>query len=276
MTVKMFVVTHKKADIASLPGYIPILVGADLHPEIDNYDVKDNSGVNISSKNPNYCELTGIYWIWKNETSEIVGISHYRRFFTKNRLSSKSQYFFSTKDIEKILQKKRIIVPEPRHSSTSILQAINRAPNMNDVKEMYEAIRIIEPSYVDDYIWYLNQNKAHLYNMAIMKWTDYCNYCNWLFQILGYIEEHHDMDAETDTYRKRLFGFLSERLITVWIHHNIPNNEIAEIPVVNTEEDNAARLRHIVGDLKRNLEYIMTLKTKKSAEKQEKLMKTIF
>lgn len=275
MTVKMFVVTHKKAKIASIPGYIPILVGADLHPEINNYEVKDNSGDNISSKNPNYCELTGIYWIWKNEPSEIVGISHYRRYFTNNRLSSNAQYFISIEDIEKVFSKKRIIVPEPRHSQTTILQAINRAPNMNDVKEMYEAIRILEPSYVDDYIWYLGQNKAHLYNMAIMKWSDYCNYCDWLFRILGYIEEHHNLDAEMDTYRKRLFGFLSERLITVWIHHNVANNEIVELPVVNTEEGNIDRFRHVVADLKRNYEYIITSKTKKSTEIQSNLIKTV-
>lgn len=275
MTVRMYVITHKKADIVKIPGYIPLLVGADLHPDIDQSGVKDNNGENISSKNPNYCELTGIYWIWKNAMDDIVGILHYRRYFSKSRLSSKHQYFISSSDIERIMRKKRIILPKARPLSTTVLQAINRAPNINDVKEMYAAIKILEPRYIDDYIWYLNQNKAHLYNMAIMRRSDFCNYCDWLFRILSYIEDHHDMDAETDIYRKRLYGFLSERLITVWMHHNIVNSDIVEIPVVNTEESTVSRLRHIVGDIVRNCQYIMTARTKKSAEKQSSMMRTV-
>lgn len=49
---------------------------------------KDNSGINISSKNKNFGTLTSHYWIWKNilqdlEDQDWIGINHYRRFWVK-------------------------------------------------------------------------------------------------------------------------------------------------------------------------------------------------
>ena len=42
---------------------------------------KDNTGENISAKNPMYCELTGLYWAWKNLDADYLGLVHYRRHF---------------------------------------------------------------------------------------------------------------------------------------------------------------------------------------------------
>ena len=53
----------------ALPPYLfPIQVGATgALSHTDN--LTDNTGKNISEKNGNYCELTALYWIWKNKLS---------------------------------------------------------------------------------------------------------------------------------------------------------------------------------------------------------------
>ena len=78
--MKIYVCAHKKVDSILPKNYEYIQANSANNPKI--YDLCDNQGDNISKKNPYYCELTIAYWIWKNDTSDIVGLSHYRRFFS--------------------------------------------------------------------------------------------------------------------------------------------------------------------------------------------------
>lgn len=254
----MYVITHKKASIPNISMYSSMLVGASIHEVEGSFDEKDSSGINISAKNPNYCELTGIYWIWKNTNTDIVGICHYRRFFSHKCILGNKKYYLQDKDMEYLLNKYSIIVPKARYYAKTTLLSINYAPNMEDIKEVFQAINICSPEYIDDFIWYLNQNKSYLYNMFIMRKADFDAYCEWLFPILFYVEEIHDMRKETDPYRRRLFGFLSERLITVWIHHNIDQRKIKEIPVINIDESDVTRIRRLLGNTTRQIRYIIT------------------
>jgi len=234
MEVKMFVITHKKASIPLVKGYNTLLVGA-AGKDIDCFDYRDDVGDNISPKNNNYCELTGIYWIWKNVTADIVGICHYRRYFTRFGISSNPKRFLQIDEIESLFSKYDVIMPRKLWYFGSIKDIVKHAPNKHDLKELNEAIQMICPDYLEDYQKFINQRSAYLFNMCIMKKMDFDNYCKWLFDIMDYIELNHDMNCE-DQYRQRLFGFLSERLIYVWIEHNFNKKMICHKNVVNIEE----------------------------------------
>lgn len=276
MDIRIYVITHKSIEIPKIPGYVSLLAGASLRRVEGSFDEKDNVGIHISERNRSFCELTGLYWIWKNSDADVVGVSHYRRFFSRRELLADEKYFLREKDIAGILMKHHLIVPKKFHYGSSVLQAINYAPNIIDMKELYQAILVCAPDYESDYRWYLRQNQTYFFNMCIMKKDDFDAYCSWLFPILFYFEKLHSIDRESNRYRKRLFGFVAERLLPVWLHHNVHISEIAEMPLINTDESLIIRIRRWAGNYIREFRYRMTRYSSRVIERQRVLEKFIF
>lgn len=59
-TTKIIIAAHKKYRMPTFSSYIPLQVGAEGKEPLGY--VRDNTGDNISLKNPSFCELTGLYW----------------------------------------------------------------------------------------------------------------------------------------------------------------------------------------------------------------------
>lgn len=57
MKVTNYIITHKAFTPPNVPDYIPLQVGNG--PDLGW--LRDNTGDEISAKNPNWCELTGLY-----------------------------------------------------------------------------------------------------------------------------------------------------------------------------------------------------------------------
>lgn len=237
MKKNIYVVTHKVTDMSFPEIYTPLLVGS---YNKDSKDIlRDDIGDNISNKNENYCELTGLYWIWKNSKSDIVGLCHYRRFLSKNFLSNKSKYFLNDKDIDKIFEKYDLILPKRIfYYKSNVRDNIKFAPNKNDMKVLRGVIEELTPEYLEAFDEYLNRQYTYLCNIMITKKEILDEYCEWLFKILYRTEEVLDPDTYlNDNYRKRMFGFLSERLLNVWVIKNKDKLKIKEFPMISFQED---------------------------------------
>ena len=104
--IQIYVVSHSEHDIKDIEAndiYVPLFVG---RAGKDNLGfLSDDTGDNISDKNSSYCELTGLYWIWKNSTADVIGLAHYRRYFAKWKFGKRLE----RKDIEEILKDYDII-----------------------------------------------------------------------------------------------------------------------------------------------------------------------
>ena len=80
MDIKIIIALHKPYWVPADPAYLPLHVGKEGKADIGFRG--DNSGDNISTRNGTFCELTGLYWAWKNlHDVEYIGFCHYRRFF---------------------------------------------------------------------------------------------------------------------------------------------------------------------------------------------------
>ena len=59
--------------------------------------IGDDTGINISHLNRQYCELTGIFWVWKNinkyQDAEYIGFMHYRRHLRFNNQKAKEDKY---------------------------------------------------------------------------------------------------------------------------------------------------------------------------------------
>ena len=62
---------------------MPIQVGAALNGQAIDGMIRDDTGDNISEKSRSFCELTALYWAWKNLDSDAIGLVHYRRYFAR-------------------------------------------------------------------------------------------------------------------------------------------------------------------------------------------------
>ena len=83
--IKILIALHKQYEVPNSDIYLPVQVGVEGKEKILDYQ-PDNEGENISSKNPYYCELTALYWAWKNLKADYIGLTHYRRHFACNKI----------------------------------------------------------------------------------------------------------------------------------------------------------------------------------------------
>ena len=75
--IKLIIATHKTFQMPqNTELYLPVQVGSEGKDDL-GYQ-RDNIGEHISHLNPYYCELTGLYWAWKNLDCEYLGLVHYR------------------------------------------------------------------------------------------------------------------------------------------------------------------------------------------------------
>ena len=133
--VKLIVATHKKYQMPKDSLYLPLQVGSEGKKEL-GYE-KDNNGDNISLKNPYFCELTGLYWAWKNLKSDYIGLVHYRRYFTLNNKKMKNEQekfnkVLNMNETQKILENTDIILPKKRKYYTITKEG---KKNLKDMKE---------------------------------------------------------------------------------------------------------------------------------------------
>jgi hypothetical protein len=241
MDIKILIATHKPYKMPADSIYLPVQVGKALQ-QTEAFFTADDTGDNISEKNPNYCELTALYWAWKNLTADFIGLAHYRRHFFANRSGRSKDKFLDVltrEQAQRLCENYSVILPNKRkyYIETNYSHYIHSHLHTG-LDLAGEIIKSDYPEYAAALDKVLHKRSwAHMFNMFIMRKDRFDPYCAWLFDILFKVEKKLDISAY-NAVEARVFGYISELLLDVWILKN--NIDYIEIPVKFMEKQNWA------------------------------------
>lgn len=247
----IYIAAHKSFDVPQLQNYTPLQVGAKGKASL-GFE-RDDTGMNISDKNSNFCELTGLYWIWKNTNDEYKGLVHYRRYFGKSNLSASAKDIFEYDELKRMLSDVDIVLPYTEHLLQNAKDELLRECCTPKIfNQLRQSIEHCAPEYLPDFDAFFAQNSLTLFNMMFCRSAIFDDYCEWLFAILFDLEPKVDLSNLND-YQKRLFGFLSERLLNVWVKHM--RLQVKHSPIINIEMPLAKRLQLLRRRFTNNIRY---------------------
>ena len=235
MNLKIFQVFHKDYPYNRNCSWITPIGVSGYTPE--NL-LHDGLGLNISKLNAYYCELTVLYYIWKNVNASHVGLYHYRRYLN---------FKLDDSIFDPLIPGRKIY--EPEESLINYLSDEEQKSIIIDTLKVYDVIiprkSLLGPTIKQQYLsavehepWCrfeenLNKKNKELSNASnfyeIEKFTPICNmlimkkelfnkYCHDLFEIIDsiYLKIKHPYDG----YNNRYPGFLAERYLGYWLHTN--------------------------------------------------------
>lgn len=164
----------------------PLQVGSKLAAQRYG-DLFDDVGENISEKNRLFAELTGTYWVWKNQnTSKYKGICHYRRHFM---VSKEEIMALLSHDIDVLLTTPRYVpggIKNMFMAETPVKESVYQSM-LRAIKEIYPDDKNCFEKYMDSDFYYPN-------NMVVAANSIFDDYCAWMFPILFRMSE---IDKET-------------------------------------------------------------------------------
>jgi len=215
--------------------------------------------------NPSFCELTGLYWAWKNLDADYVGLAHYRRHFkgagkasgaeASDVASYQNPLFakvLNEKDLELLLGKGyRVFVPGKRRYYIESLYShyahTHYASQLDDTRKIIEELY---PAYVPNYDKVVKQTWGYMFNMMILPKDLLKDYCQWLFDILFRLKEQYESETakqeenqQLSAFQGRFYGRISEIIFNVWLQHQVETGrirkeEVKELPLMHMEDIN--------------------------------------
>lgn len=242
-TIRLYTVCHKPFFIPPHEYIQAVWVGNNkkLKPASA---LTDDSGDNISHLNEFFCELTVLYWVWKNlpkQPGDYWGLCHYRRYFTdKSRPFSFSHFPINRhpdekqvlhwvhpsldKSILKKLENADVLLTYPVNVSLKrkVVISIYEQYISEHSKEEWDLLQeVIEekyPGYIPSFLALAAQTKMCIANMMVARSSVWNDYLPWLFDIV--FELHSRLKYTDDAYGRRAIGFISERLMNLYVQHN--------------------------------------------------------
>jgi hypothetical protein len=252
---KILISCHTSCELPASNFFLPVHAGRSLSSEKLNIQPDDECNGkacdNISTKNKSYCELTAIYWAWKNIKTiypelEFIGLNHYRRFFIFENINKRitsieykklSDITYPVYPAKLQLPEKSIITPRGSILNNTLQEQYCLCHYSEDYRLLKETVQNLYPEYYNSFIQIFEKNYVLMpYNMFIMPFSIFEEYCSWLFKILDTVETKSNYKTYNPK-QQRIFGYMAERLLSVYVYHN--NLKTLQFPVAFINPDTA-------------------------------------
>lgn len=219
--IHIVVASHRLYWIPKDSVYMPVQGGSAIYPVIGFQ--RDDAGSNISSRNDSFSELTVLYWAWKNLQADYLGLVHYRRYFTREetwQIQKRKKKILTGAEWSVLFQKYPVIVGNKRRyyiETNESHYCHAHHPEALDITR--DILKEYFPDYSASFEKVMKRTWAHMFNMFAMRRELFDSYCQWLFAVLFELEKRLDI-SQYDVYERRVFGFIGELLLDVWLEQN--------------------------------------------------------
>lgn len=228
----------------------PVQVGCALKTDLYPDMYHDNDGENISAHNPKYCELSAVYWGWKNQDKlgnpDYVGLMHDRRHFLFNAnlpipnkqvtwMPHSPVYMFPpvcpeyltylTDDvIRSYFPAYDVMVLKPYdfrarvgNQATLLDQFLRSEAMSGDIFDVWQTtIKKLFPDYTNELNAYINGHTTYLCSMSVMRKDLYEQYCHFTFTVLKAVDEQIN-SSQFSAPKKRFLGYLGEFMLSLFV-----------------------------------------------------------
>lgn len=246
MKMTMAVAAHKQVWVPEDDLYLPMEVGAALREQhltcpSGRPMQRDDEGENISRRNACYCELTALYRLWKGCDADVLGLCHYRRYFAPKRFGDKRSRIMTPAQARQLMENADVLLPKKRHYYIQTgYDQYAHAHHEQDLLVTRQVLQELGPRYAAAFDRTLKSTSGHRFNVMLMRREPFMAYCEWLFGVLAQVAARLDLTGYTAS-DLRVFGYLGERLLDVWLLADGHGLRVRECPVVNLESQHWPR-----------------------------------
>lgn len=252
MPACLYVAYHLDAPIVTGPGLIPIHVGRATATSPLMGMIGDDTGDNISDQNAHYCELTALYWAWKNDTdSSHIGLMHYRRFLdlTGAYPSHEAENYIDRLDLTEWTASvgdwlasddlPDIVVPMQHEMGRTLEGNYRKRHRPRDFDALRQIINEHHADWSDAFETAAAKPSMRLGNIALMRRDLLDEYCIVLFDVLARLAEAPVDRSNYSAQQQRYLGYVAERLLTVFMKKmssERPELKVLETNIINTSK----------------------------------------
>ena len=173
-----------------------------------------HDGDSIDAFNPTFCELTGLYYMWKHDTGDIVGLEHYRRY-----LSIDGRNPVGEADIRRLLEKGDLLCSTVNYGTKSVGSFFMGMRMADWLFKYFAFLEVTEGKDFANFCHrYIDGNRHILGNIFIARRELLDKYASYLFKNMLTFQMAEM--ANHRVIRKRVMGYIAEFLFGAYLDYH--------------------------------------------------------